>query len=86
MTIPEIREKYEEAFKLIYGVPLSQYWDDARGGFQAAPFITQVLEYEGEDVVPRAQRMYGKPATGLLGAIYGDLMDYWFQNEINADR
>jgi hypothetical protein len=59
LSLPDMRRKYEATFRLIFGVPLSQYWDDNRGGFQITPFMTQVLEYEGPHLYRAIDEEYG---------------------------
>lgn len=72
-----IRKKNTFAFERVFGVPISQYWDDDRGGFQVVPFMTQVLEYEGPSPYNALSKKFGVAGLRVIGSIMADVTDYW---------
>ena len=73
----EIRRRHSFAFERAFGVPLSQYWDDNRGGFQAAPFVTQVLEYEGPWLYKATRDKFGFDGLTAIARILADINNWW---------
>lgn len=76
LSLPDIRRRYEGVFEKFFGVPLSQYWDDELGGFQATAFYTQVFTYLKHSQVHH----------DCLAAMYRDMADYHRDYAINIDR
>jgi len=76
-TIKSIRKKNDKRFLIVFGVPLSQFWDDNRGGFKMAAFITQVLEYEGPNPETVCAKKFGVVGIMLIQKILQDTAEYW---------
>ena len=76
LSLPDIRRRYEGVFEKFFGVPLSQYWDDQLGGFQATAFHTQVFPYLKHSQVHH----------DCLAAMYKDIAEYHEDYEKYTDR
>ena len=72
----DIRKRNAFQFEHVFDAPLSQYWDDNLGGFQITPFMTQVLEYEGQNVYSAVEHTYGRDGLIILGKIMNEITDW----------
>ena len=75
VSLSDIRRRYEGVFERFFGVPLSQYWNDQLGGFQATAFHTQVFAYLKHSQVHH----------DCLAAMYRDIAEY-HENALNLNR
>lgn len=75
-TLKIIYDRYKDAFRSQFDIPLSYCWD-WQTGFDTRAFCTQVLGHKSVNAPNACFRKYGAPARAIVRHILRDTAKLW---------
>lgn len=76
VTVREVYYKHKREFEEVFDARLSMFWD-GQAGFLMRPFMTQVLEYQGQQPHLAVMDPYGVRGRLVIYKILQDMSNLW---------
>jgi hypothetical protein len=69
--------KHAKAFRDMFGVSLSRFWDPMHGGFLLRDFCTQVIMYDGDEPGVATAAQFGRDGRAVIRHLMHDMRMMW---------